>query len=884
MAEDRKLNALTTGAMVVAALVALAGFGYQFSMLWGNAVVDPESVLRVATDQYIAGKPIVAGKLAEKVSFATDPQNLLDDSTLSEDSSLAEEPLPPEDADAEPKLSEEEIAAQQEVTKKQRAWVSVRDFLVGAGKYVQAQEVEVLGERRQIYHQALEPLLASRKNGFPPGRKAKGNRMLGEVLFELAEYDQAAKVLRQALMQDPTSQWILLPMIAQAELRSTNRDPSAAISTIETFLHNTNLDRSQRWQGELILLRCFLKGSDYKNLHALVDDIRSRVLETDLLMEAEQADFLHQVELISAIGFVQRAIVRFGSVPQDPEDDRSAAIEMLDPAIQTLSKLQREANPKTASEAQLWNARALFCTGESVIGLSLLTALRQQRPFQGKPLLGGLEELEWLASEGRGTEMLQTLRYMIREIRSPDGLDVTQIKMDELKRRMIGAIGQLRDRGDFPNAIDASRSLPPVFEQASARTQEGITYRQWAVETLRDGKDVSGELTRAASMESRTRFRAAGDAFFQAAQLQFDTPEYVPALWAAIEAYQRGRHFRRSLDLLENYQRYESRQRLPRGLVAYGRALLAEGQVDRALQKLETCMVEYPRDPLRYDARLLAAQGLLEKQDFDAAKNYLIQNLQDGELTPQSPAWRDSLFTLGELLYERAYQAHLVAEHRKPEEKREHLQQAQQDLFEAIRYLDESVERYWPQPRAEAAAYLSSRSHVLSSRWPQLEAQSPEILEAARRVLRSQAEQELQAALEGFSQVKRHLLGREEEFRLPKKEQHILRNCYIAEAETLKEMSKFDEAANAFRAIELRYINEPLTLEAILGRASCARELGRESEADLLIQQASVVLDRIPPDWNGRFSEMTRFDRQGWQQYLGWMANRLTKNTTDENS
>ena len=556
----------------------------------------------------------------------------------------------------------------------------------------------------------------------------------------------------------------------------------------------------------------------------------------------------------------------------------------MSPIIHSLSQLQREAQPNTANEAQLWNARAHFCIGDSDTALSLLTSLRQQRPFQGKSLLGGVEEVEWLASQGRGTEMLQTIRYMIREIRDQDGLDIKQIKFGEFKRRMISSVGTLRDHGNFINAIDASRSLPPVFDQATALAQEGITYRQWAIETLSDGKDASGEWTRAASGAARTRFRAAGDAFHQAAKLQFDTPEYVPALWAAIEAYQRGRHFRRSLDLLESYQRYENRQRLPRGLVAYGRALLAEGDVERALEKLETCMIEYPRDPLRYDARLLAAQGLAEKQEFDRAEKYLIQNLQDGELTPDSPAWRDSLFTLGELLFEKGYQVHLESRHGKPQENREKLRASQEILQEAIRYLDQSVKRYWPLPRAESTAYLSARAHVLSSHWPLLESQSPEILESARRVLRSQADHELQVAYEGFETVKRHLIEREEAARLPPKEQRILRNCFMAEAQTLKEMSKLDEAATAFRAVELRYLNEPLALEAILARADCVRKLGRSNEANLLIQQAGVVLAQISPDWDDRFAETTRFDRQGWQQYLGWMTNRLPKTIKDENS
>ena len=43
----------------------------------------------------------------------------------------------------------------------------------------------------------------------------------------------------------------------------------------------------------------------------------------------------------------------------------------------------------------------------------------------------------------------------------------------------------------------------------------------------------------------------------------------------------------------------------------------------------------------------------------------------------------------------------------------------------------------------------------------------------------------------------------------------------------------------------------------------------------MLIRQASVVLQRIPNEWNGRFSETTRFDRDGWEDLLGWMNQRI---------
>ena len=229
-----------------------------------------------------------------------------------------------------------------------------------------------------------------------------------------------------------------------------------------------------------------------------------------------------------------------------------------------------------------------------------------------------------------------------------------------------------------------------------ALTQEGIGFREWAIATEDDGTDISGEVTRAAAEQSRVRFRAAGDAFAKAAKIQFNSDEYVSTQWSAIDALQRGGHFSQSIQLLKNYLRYEKRGRMPRGLVAYGRALLAEDDPSRAIDVLTTCIVEYPRDPLRYDARLLSALAFAEMGNIDSARDLLQDNLEDGELTPQSPAWRDSLFTLGELLYEKGFRNHLVAQQSQSQLRMQQLQDNQPVLEEAARRLDEAVERYWP--------------------------------------------------------------------------------------------------------------------------------------------------------------------------------------------
>jgi hypothetical protein len=465
---------------------------------------------------------------------------------------------------------------------------------------------------------------------------------------------------------------------------------------------------------------------------------------------------------------------------------------------------------------------------------------------------------------------------LMREIGDQQGFQPGEVSFSDFRQRLTNSLEQLRQLGKFEHAIDTARTLPPVFEPTEALIQEAVSYQQWAEATQIDGSNLSDEAARGAARLARSRYRAAGDAYAQAAALMFDSEEYLPTQWLAIKAYQDGRHFSRSIALLEPYLRYEQRRRQPRGLVAYGRALLAEGDSEEAIDALTTCIAEFHRDPLRYDARLLAALAYSEIGDLDTARQLLTENLQDGDLAPQSPAYRDSLFTLAELLYQRGYRTYLEAERSDPPQRIELLRGNQTTLEEAVLYLDKAVERYRWNPRAESAAYMSARTHILASRWPRIESESPEILDAARRALRTRADAQLQVALDGFNQLRQHLLSREDERGLPRREQQLLRNCYVAEADVLREMGRLDAAAIAYQAIEVRYMNEPTSLEAIIGRASCMRELGRTEDANSLIQLANVVLGRIPQEWDGKFEQTTRYDRSGWEELLGWMNDRIS--------
>lgn len=858
----------------VAGLSAMVGFATLFSLWMRNGPPDGYRRLRLAEDQYLAGRPIVAGRLAEQVEL--DSENEQD-----------------------------------------AAYLPLQRFLVAAGRVAKANQAEEAAERRKLLSEAVPFLEEAAGSGFPTGRDGEGHRLLGEVLYETGRFESAADSIRYAIDQDLAQRDELLPLLANAELRGPAANAARALKTIDRYLHLTTLDASQRREGELSRIQALLALRRFGEAQRVIDGELAKIEQADLATQASLADHRDQLRLLAAQRKVDATVERFGpgslggealvigggsgdvsgEVANPPlgvgRDQRLLVMRELADVLVELNRLHREARPELAAQARLLAARAFRCQGDLESAISQLTSVRQQRPFGAEGLAGGLAEMEMLAAQGRGEEALQTCRYVMRELGDPKRFDGSLVSLSEFKDRLKSAIERLWRVGQFRAAIDISRSLTPLFSRSEALVLEAGGYRHWAETTMDDGKESSGGVERSTAQRARKRFRAAGDAFHDAAVLEFNTEQYLPLLWQAIDAYQKGRHFSRSIDLLEPYLRYEQRRWQPRGLLAQGRALLAEGRPKRAIEALETCIIEFPRDPLRYDARLMAAHAALELENerrkreaagaddgpateplryVPRAKEYLQANLEDGELTPDSEPWRDSLFALAELLYAEVTAAELDADDRDTALRAKRLAEHEPLLREAIRHLDSAVQRYWPMPRAEAAAYLLARCHRTAARWADLQAAAPDLLDAAKRTLRQRTEQSLELALATYDLLIDRYLDEEEERRLGHNEDMMLRNCSIAKADTYFEMGKLNEAEEEFRAISLRYMNEPTALEAIMGQAKTVRQLGRPQAANKLVAQALKVLSRIPPEWDGRFDAMTRFDRAAWDRYLTWQA------------
>jgi tetratricopeptide (TPR) repeat protein len=855
----KPVDKVVIGMMLTAAGIALLSLGLVATRMMKRPLSEPVEVLRLASNQYLAGNRVVASELASSVEL------------------VFEEPeLPPVVHGAPPPIADEAKAKElTEQRQQHKQWKNLQQFLISAGILARIDTAKDDRQRRNMQREAVELLRKVGEVGFPEGRDTEGNRLLGTTLFNLGEYGEAQSPLETALKLDPTLFRELTPTYAMCLRRASPPRAAEALDMINQFLADPSTQKADRFLGLGIRIELLVDLGKWLQAQTEIEAAQKMEWPANPDDRFALSQLQDKASLMKGAMEVRQLADEIALGSEDPGAASPPQISdsLMDQTIEHLESVQRRSPPEISSQAHLWSARARMLVGDVDGALVDFTLVRQQRPFSGVSIVAGLEEVELLADKNRGVEVVQSVRYMMREIGGEDGFDSTSVTLAEFINRINASIDRLRNQGSYSESIEVARALPPLMPKADALIQEGLGYAAWAESTQQ--QSGKRQVDRETAKLARTRFRTAGESFQAAAELLFGTPQYVPIQWSAIEAYQNGRFFTHSIELLSPYLRYEDYRQQSRGLLAMGRALMAEGKPKDALAYLEQCMVEHPRDPLIYDARLAAAQTLAELEREEDAIELLKQSLQDGSLSPKSPIRRDSLFELGAILYRKGSQLHHRFEKNAPDISPKQAIENTRVLAEGVLALNECVKRTWPSDQALTANYWVARSNRLLADNALIEASSADILEAARRGLMSSAQDHLQSSLASFNTQSEYLLAQEDETGLTEAEQKMLRNCLLERGDVLELLDRSDDAINAYRSAELRYANTPIALEAIMRRSELVRRLGKRDEADRLIQQAESVLKRIPEDYDSQFAAITRYDRERWNQYLEWMTRKI---------
>src|SRR6056297_446418 len=679
--------------MVLAGIAAAGTFGTFFSVWYRSRVPNAEDTLRIALDEYVAGRFDVSERLAGKV---------------------------------EPDMEE------------QPEEYRVREFLLGAAGIRKSMAIENPTTMRLGVADAVPHLEWLGETKFPPGRVAEGQRILGLGLRLLGRYAEAIGPLQAAMKENPTLERELLLPLAEVQLRAGGNNLSGAEQSIQRFLTYPQLSSGARDAANLLQAR----------VHAALGEWSQG---RELLEAISDPGWQDEVDLRLAQLFIAQAqeVVARDKWAAEPGGEISlVAEELLDEAIDILNQVVHRSDETNGAAAVYLAATAYRLAGKNDEALSRFASLRQNNKQPAEAIAAGIEEVSLLTEMKQYGDAMLAAKVIVRDIADPRTFDPKWLSLLEFRTRLEATAEALREQGAFAESIELAQTLPPVVDPATALAMQAESHRRWGQYLARQAEQATQPENKTALLQRmRAKFLKAGDTFQEVAQLRFTEPEYIDLTWDAIQSYEKARAFDRSLELLEDYLRYERRAILPRGLIAHGRALLSLGQIEEALQPLTTCIEEFPRDSLRHEARLLKAIGQLELGLNVEPQQLLDENLHNSDLSPDSRIFRDSLFVSGESLYRQALRENLSLSaivspagknpNRKPDAATIEAFNANQELIEkAINRLSEAYHRdqkYENQLRARRAQYLIAECERLAAFWPGLQAVDPETIETTRR-------------------------------------------------------------------------------------------------------------------------------------------------------
>jgi tetratricopeptide (TPR) repeat protein len=419
---------------------------------------------------------------------------------------------------------------------------------------------------------------------------------------------------------------------------------------------------------------------------------------------------------------------------------------------------------------------------------------------------------------------------------------------EELQARATSAYLRLLEAGKYEPALQLLEAWYPAFPRARQVQLQAQTHRAWARSLEEQASTATSSEGARRRAEIEQQFRQAGQHYARLAELRFAEREFPDDLWDAVECLSAAHDYAAAIDVLQTYLKHEPVRRRAEALQRLGEALLVEGRIDQAVATLRESVESDPKNAASYRSKILASKALIDAGDLKGAETVLLENIESQYLTPDSVEWRQTLFQLGRLLH---------FEGRWPE---------------AIARLEEAVARYPQDKQTTLARYLIADSYRQRAR--ELSAELDQtVVESARIALTREMHRLLEAAIVQYDEAMAALqspAATSVSVEPTLTQATILRNCHFMKGAALFDLGKYEEAIRAYSSATNRYQQEPEVLDAYVKIADCYRRLNRQSEARGTIEQAKVVLSRMPADVS--FADKSNFDRQEWTRHLEWLS------------
>lgn len=711
--------------------------------------------------------------------------------------------------------------------------------------------------RRQL--EAAAFLRAARQVGLPPGREAECTFMLGKSLYQGGLHDMGRAVLLEALEHEQPHATVIHDMLSQSYLEDADPNYSAADRHNNSFLSGDDLTPEQRRRGHLRKCRILFEHRELADCRELLGNL------------VKEGGWEDELALLNAQILIADA-VRLRDISPELSQEWQGK---LNEVIEQLTNLQTTDDTRLNinGQSRLLIGKCLNELGQKPAALAHLDKTSEIYREQEAGIAAALEAADLAMQLGDPARAVTLYSRALESAPRPRSFQNRWLSLSSFRHRTLTAYQSLVQKAEYELAVSLASELDHIFPQVVRYERMAEAYRVWA-ETQSGTPAADLALTGLDVESSRPAWRNAGIAYARLARIRFATHFYPEDIWNGATSFLRAGEYSSAGRMFEEYIRTDSRRRRPEALVYLAQSKLAMGLIDEALVSLDRFFAYSPRHASIYEARVLASRAHRENESIDASKELLFKNYHDPVLRPESTAWRESLYALGDLLYHEGTSLFAKAMAMPSEGSSERIQtmeEAADVLRQAIEKLDEAIRRWPDDKRSVEPIYLMADAHWKMARLPK-EKMSLVSVETTRLALQQDFQEHMQSAAEGYDRVQSRLNQiLDEEGVLSDSHAAILRNCYFAAGAVLFEFGKYDSAATAYSSAGNRYQDRPEAIDAFVQLASCLMRLGREAEALGALEQAKVVLDGFPND--APFHETSIFSAEEWTKELDWLIN-----------
>ena len=777
------------------------------------------------------------------------------------------------------------------------------EFITGASAAAEASEIWDELYRSKFYLVAARYLQGARELGFPKEREGEGLFLLSQSLFGSGQYDQCLPVLVEALDALPKQQLAILDMLIQCNQRLAQPDFQQALQWIDRKLSHKDLAPFARQQTLFDKGRVLFEMGQFDEADGLLANVPDAsatypdalLLRGQILLRAGDlavtpANTATAEQWTVARGHYQSAYDMFHQITERGgswQERIRAARYLIGVVLRKLGKLD-EASKELSTVRRVYHG-----TSEG--------------------LMAGLEQAEILQQIGQDRESADLYQTTLNDLGDPHAHSSRWISAESIRRRVRSALEGFLSAGHYELATLLAEHSSPLFPVEKSLQFTADARVAWADALMRQS---TGELVTTADetqTQARDQWRLAGHLYADLSRRIYGDPGYIDQLWKSANCFLKGHDYEAGVAAFQDYLNNEFRRHRADAMVGLGQCWLGLAEPVRALTALEECIEYHPKDPLIFRARLLAATAYQElspqewevmvANETDVAKTrknaasdptnleellnnapgtaraaHLLQtNLYQGELEPDSPEWRDTLFALGELVYRQAVaeltRGQLLGHSSESAETAREaivaMQPGHAAFLKSIPLLREAVRRYPQATQSMTARYHLAQAYRRAAILPARQI-ALEKIDTVRADLRKQQRESLTSALNEFRELQFLLNEKRERSGLTPLESDMLRNTYFTQGEGLFDLGEYEEAIKAYSTATSRYQQSPESLEAYVQVFMCYLRLGMPLEARGTVEQAKVVLTRIPEDRS--FQASTRYSRDEWGAVLDGLS------------